>query len=323
VRRQPSLRAARLLGAGTLGVAILATGASAVAQATDTTNRDATIELKLADRQLRLGQQVVASGTVRDAAAGTPVTLEFRPRSGGPWSAVGSATTTAGGSFRLAGAVDRSGRVRVVPGGGARAVAASTSATGGASPEQRVDVHAKVLSSLAHTDVLRGRTAQVRGMLKPGGAGRTVVLQARRGGRWRALDRDRTDGHGAYALRYRAARTGAWPLRVLFRGDAAHARAYHAVGRLQVYRPAAASWYGPGLYGGHLACGGTLTPGTLGVANRSLPCGARVTLRYHGRSVRVPVVDRGPYAGNREFDLTAATKARLGFGSTGTVWTTR
>jgi rare lipoprotein A (peptidoglycan hydrolase) len=35
----------------------------------------------------------------------------------------------------------------------------------------------------------------------------------------------------------------------------------------------------------------------------------------------VPVVDRGPYAGNREFDLTAATKARLGFGSTGVVWT--
>ena len=31
------------------------------------------------------------------------------------------------------------------------------------------------------------------------------------------------------------------------------------------------------------------------------------------------VVDRGPYAGNREFDLTAATKNKLGFGSTGTV----
>jgi rare lipoprotein A (peptidoglycan hydrolase) len=39
--------------------------------------------------------------------------------------------------------------------------------------------------------------------------------------------------------------------------------------------------------------------------------------------VRVPVVDRGPYVGAREFDLTAATKARLGFGSTGTVLTTR
>ena len=30
-----------------------------------------------------------------------------------------------------------------------------------------------------------------------------------------------------------------------------------------------------------------------------------------------PVIDRGPYAGNREWDLTAALKAKLGFGSTG------
>jgi rare lipoprotein A len=39
--------------------------------------------------------------------------------------------------------------------------------------------------------------------------------------------------------------------------------------------------------------------------------------------VQVQVIDRGPYAGNREFDLTAATKAKLGFPSTGTVLTTR
>jgi rare lipoprotein A len=39
--------------------------------------------------------------------------------------------------------------------------------------------------------------------------------------------------------------------------------------------------------------------------------------------VRVPVVDRGPYVAGREFDLTAATKQKLGFGSTGTVLTTR
>ena len=59
------------------------------------------------------------------------------------------------------------------------------------------------------------------------------------------------------------------------------------------------------------------------MANKSLPCGTRVTMRYHGRSVTVPVIDRGPYSGTREFDLTAATKRKLGFGSTGTVWTTR
>jgi len=35
------------------------------------------------------------------------------------------------------------------------------------------------------------------------------------------------------------------------------------------------------------------------------------------------VIDRGPYVGGREFDLTAATKRALGFGSTGYVQTTR
>jgi rare lipoprotein A (peptidoglycan hydrolase) len=68
-----------------------------------------------------------------------------------------------------------------------------------------------------------------------------------------------------------------------------------------------------------MACGGTLGPGTIGVAHKSLPCGTKVHLRKGSRTVTAPVVDRGPYAGNREYDLTAATKDKLGFGSTGTV----
>ena len=99
------------------------------------------------------------------------------------------------------------------------------------------------------------------------------------------------------------------------RAGAARAHA----GRLNVYRRARASWYGPGLYGGPLGCGGTLTPGTLGVASKSLPCGAKVTLRHGDRRVRVRVVDRGPYVAGRELDLTAATKERLGFAEVGSV----
>jgi rare lipoprotein A len=48
-----------------------------------------------------------------------------------------------------------------------------------------------------------------------------------------------------------------------------------------------------------------------------------LTLRYGRRTVRVPVIDRGPYVGGREFDLTAATKDRLHFGGVGTVLVTR
>jgi len=89
---------------------------------------------------------------------------------------------------------------------------------------------------------------------------------------------------------------------------------------MNVYRLAEASWYGGG---GSLACGGSLTSATLGVANKTLPCGTLITLRYRDRSVRVPVVDRGPYVAGREFDLTEATKRALGFGDTGEVWSTR
>ena len=97
---------------------------------------------------------------------------------------------------------------------------------------------------------------------------------------------------------------------------ARHHRHRHARRRIS-YRLAGASWYGGG---GGLACGGTLTSSTLGVANKTLPCGTRVWLRYHGRKVRVRVIDRGPYVAGREFDLTEATKRALGFGDTGEVW---
>jgi rare lipoprotein A (peptidoglycan hydrolase) len=83
------------------------------------------------------------------------------------------------------------------------------------------------------------------------------------------------------------------------------------------YRLAGASWYGGG---GSLACGGTLTSSTQGVANKTLPCGTMVALRYHGHKVQVPVIDRGPYVAGREFDLTEATKRALGFGDIGNVW---
>ena len=55
----------------------------------------------------------------------------------------------------------------------------------------------------------------------------------------------------------------------------------------------------------------------MGVANKTLPCGTLVTLRYDGRTVRVAVIDRGPYVAGREFDLTEATKQALGFGGVG------
>src|SRR4051794_21524434 len=74
-----------------------------------------------------------------------------------------------------------------------------------------------------------------------------------------------------------------------------------------------ATWYGPGLYGAHTACGEVLRSTTIGVAHRTLPCGTKVAFAYHGHYVVAPVIDRGPYAPGRDFDLTWATRQALHF----------
>jgi hypothetical protein len=84
-------------------------------------------------------------------------------------------------------------------------------------------------------------------------------------------------------------------------------------------RTAGATWYGPGLYGNGTACGQTLRPGTIGVAHRSLPCGTTVKFSYQGRSLVTQVIDRGPYAPGKDFDLTNAARLALDFEGEGQV----
>jgi len=69
---------------------------------------------------------------------------------------------------------------------------------------------------------------------------------------------------------------------------------------------------GPAAFGRHTACGGILTPDTIGVAHPTLPCGARIFVTYGGVTVLTQVVDRGPYAFGRQFDLTDALARKLG-----------
>jgi hypothetical protein len=169
-------------------------------------------------------------------------------------------------------------------------------------------------------NVLAGSTTSIAGMLRPGLPGRMVFLQTPGAHGWRTLARAHTGRGGRFLLRYTPRTIGSKRLRLRLAGNALTRTAVRPLGRLNVYRLAAASWYGGG---GGLACGGELTGATLGVANKTLPCGTLVTLRYGDHTVRVPVIDRGPYVAGREFDLTEATKRALGFGDTGEVWSTR
>jgi hypothetical protein len=81
------------------------------------------------------------------------------------------------------------------------------------------------------------------------------------------------------------------------------------------------SWYGPGFYGHRTACGLALTTSLVGVANRTLPCGTIVKFRNpaNGRTVSVPVVDRGPYVAGRQWDLTGGACLALGHCYTGPI----
>jgi rare lipoprotein A (peptidoglycan hydrolase) len=74
-----------------------------------------------------------------------------------------------------------------------------------------------------------------------------------------------------------------------------------------------ATWYGPGFWGKSTACGTVLTPTTIGVAHKKLPCGTTVTFSYAGRSVTATVIDRGPYRKGYAWDLTKKTAKRVGF----------
>lgn len=73
-----------------------------------------------------------------------------------------------------------------------------------------------------------------------------------------------------------------------------------------------ASWYGPGFYGNRTACGQIYSSQIMGVAHKTLPCGTLLVLSYSGRTVTVPVIDRGPYVAGRTLDLSASTKGALG-----------
>jgi rare lipoprotein A (peptidoglycan hydrolase) len=86
------------------------------------------------------------------------------------------------------------------------------------------------------------------------------------------------------------------------------------------FRYAGASWYGgTNMWGRSTACGQTLRPSTIGVANKTLPCGTPVKFVWHGRSIVAPVIDRGPYIKGRAWDLTSAAAEALAFEGVGRI----
>jgi rare lipoprotein A len=75
-----------------------------------------------------------------------------------------------------------------------------------------------------------------------------------------------------------------------------------------------ASWYGPGFAGRPTASGEPFRPSHRTAAHKTLAFGTvvKVTHPGTGRSVRVVINDRGPYAGKRIIDLSKRAARRIG-----------
>jgi hypothetical protein len=278
--------------------------------------------LRITPRSLRIpyGHDVIVRGAA-PTAAGHTVVLEFAPAGTSAWRRLSSSTIAGDGGFRLAGALARSGAVRAIDASTgtptplvARAASGGSAATGAPVP---VNVAARVRVRPRPISVLSGQAVLVRGRLLPGSAGREVSLQGRENGHWQTLTSTRTRSAGRFVLRYAADAARQETIRVKFAGDRRNGGTTASIGQMTVYREAGASWYNDG---GTTACG---FHAHYGVANRTLPCGTKVALRYNGRSVTATVDDRGPYVGGRDWDLNQNTASALGFGGVGAVWSSQ
>jgi rare lipoprotein A len=315
------------------GLACLVPAVSAVSAASASTDastsaaKSATVSAHLSHNPVRWGDAAKVYGRVTSGASRQLVALQFRKQGSTQWRTLATAHTKKR-SYRFAHVLPSRGTVRVVLGdGSARGVRAD--ATGGLSSAaayaagtsrgRSVRIRSAIGFESLHTTVTPGGKASVKGHVLPRRAGRLVIVRRNAGHGWSQVARTRSRHNGSFRLTWRPGANAR--VRVETGGDKVASGSTRDAGRVtlqQRMRNALASTYDD--YGGPLACSnGTLGYSQIGVANKSLPCGTKVTIRYRGRTVVAPVIDRGPYVGNREFDLTGATARKLHFGGVGTI----
>lgn len=269
-----------------------------------------TLKVKVAPKEVSLGKRIEVRGVSRSAVRSTAshaVKVKFRNAGSTAWSPVKSVQTDSQGLYSTGLTARRNGAIKV------------TDPTGKDSGIRKIRVRSTLKVKGIHRYVKLGDSVGIRGVVKPKGVRRIKIVIKGAG----ETIRTKTKAHGGFAAKWRPDSSGTYKIRVFSANNEI------AIGddsrRFKVFglRPSGASYYGPGLYGNGVACGGTLTPSTQGVAHKTLPCGTKVTIRYQGRTATVPVIDRGPYIAGRDYDLTEATRNKLGFGGVGTIWTNR
>ncbi|HWF34643.1 MAG TPA: septal ring lytic transglycosylase RlpA family protein [Solirubrobacteraceae bacterium] len=217
------------------------------------------------------------------------------------------------------------------------AAPAASAASGGASPGSVTPVSSASptatpspvttatgdgITVTTNVSALLGRALAFTGATAPTSAGDTIVVQRLdpQAG-WVSVATGTVDPGGAFSVPWRTDHAGRVTVRTVLEQSASASQAGQVSPTLQisVFRPSIATFYGKGFFGQQTACGTVLRRSTLGVASRTLKCGTPVKIFYGGRSIVVPVIDRGPYANHATWDLTQATAQALGMLGTATV----
>ncbi|MGH2730943.1 MAG: septal ring lytic transglycosylase RlpA family protein [Actinomycetota bacterium] len=267
-----------------------------------------------APRRVHLQGSATISGHLENGAPGDEVALQRRPPFE-TWRTVRVKSVNARSKVSF--------RVRRLRTTAAYRFEWADAATGTArrSDTVRVRVIPRLSLRVVPNDVFAGRRVRLVGGLYPKAEGeRRVRLERRVRGHWSPIARPSLSS-GHFKAGWRPRRVGRVVLRATFAGDARNT-ARRAVRAVRVYKRDLATWYGPGFYGNRTACGRRLRTETLGVAHRTLPCGTDVNILYRGRTITVPVIDRGPYS-SANWDLTQETAERLRFSGRDTIGVTR
>ncbi len=204
-------------------------------------------------------------------------------------------------------------------GGGSKGSGGGGMGPGGSGKTQTgngtVSDSASGITITTHASGFLNRTMTFAGSTSRSQAGRQVEIQ-RYGhatkDRWVNTASATVGSDGSFTAQWQADTPGQFAVRAVLAGrsTSAHTASAWPMVKMIVYRMAIATIYG-GPWGSTTACGEKLHRTTLGVANRTLPCGTKVSIYFKGRTIVVPVIDRGPYANHADWDLTTATARAL------------
>ena len=161
-----------------------------------------------------------------------------------------------------------------------------------------------------------GSPVSLTGMLAGSGSGRSAEIQLQgRSGAWLTVARGPAARDGSFKFSWRAPESGRFLARAVPAGARTSELTATPTTVITVHNKTQATWYDQA--GTTSACGVKLRKATLGVAHKTLPCGTLLDFSFHGKSITVPVIDRGPFVNGVSYDLTIEVARRLGFVNTG------